>query len=221
MNYIKHSAITFLHQNHLFYKEVTFKKLLTVARKNGYIIKKYSSSGSLMILLNIYDRAKKSSSVSLIDENSNTYIFLDDKLPASKQLFALAHEIGHIKLEHSASSDKSRRQEREANLFAHYILDTAPQKLDTAIKFLTGFLCLCITVTTVFYANKTSTKPLKDNNSVIKIENDTICYFTEYGSVYHLYRDCSYLNNSKKVYTSTIGKCTKKTLCSRCEDKNS
>ena len=56
------------------------------------------------------------------------------------------------------------------------------------------------------------------NQSTIeeKLNNNTTCYFTEYGEVYHIYKDCYYLKNSKAVYTTTIGQCRHDRMCSAC-----
>ena len=201
-----------------------YKKLLFIARQNGYIVKSYSKSLSLLILLNLDERAQKSSSVSLKDENGNIYIFIDDALPEYKQMFALAHEIGHNVLEHVPTTEKKTQQEHEADLFAHYLLDTKAgvKNITKVIGFFSVILCLCIITITVLYP-KTNTPQSVQSVSVSSASSPvvdcTICYHTKYGEVYHIYRDCSYIRNSKTVYTSTISTCGKERMCSRCEQR--
>ena len=260
MNYIKHTSISFLNQNHLKRKELTFKKLLHTARQNGYIVKSYADGIELIAFYGLYERAQKSSSFSITDDSGNTIIFIDDTLAKSKQLFALAHEIGHIRLEHKPCKDKKtkNKQEREANLFAHYLLTgTAPLSLNTYIIIIV-LLCIALILLllnlptsskvdsakqetkgeNVVYSNPatniTTSKYISPSSvsvpsapSVAKIEgaaapevtDETVCYFTPSGEVYHLYADCSYLRNSKTVYSAPISESNKDRLCSRCANR--
>lgn len=151
MNYIKHLSIKFARANRLTHTKITLRKLLYTARKCGYIVKSYSKSYTTMVLLNVYKRAQKSSSVSIIDTDGNVYIFIDDTMPKEKQLFALAHEIGHILLKHNPNDCKKRRQEREANLFAHYLLDADYdiKRLKSTISYLLLIIFLFLAI--IFY----------------------------------------------------------------------
>lgn len=228
MDYIKHSSIKLAKEAKLYGKEISFEDLLFAARQKGYIVRRYSTSADAMILYQIFERAKKSSSVCITDKDSNTVIFIDDSLPEPKQLFALAHELGHITLSHSPESQKKRRQEKEANLFAHYLLDTnfRPKRLNLTISILTGFLCLCISALFMFlpYMDKSAERPTTPSqtvrsSSVSESENARMCYYTEYGEVYHLYSDCYFLKNSKKIYSDSIKNCPKERLCSECDKR--
>ena len=274
MNYIKHSAITFCKNNYLERKEITYKRLINSARQNGYIVKTYSASDELLIYYDLYDRAQKSSSVSITDENENILIFIDDSLTKNKQRFALAHEIGHIVLEHKPNEKTKRKQEREADLFAHYMLTgTAPPRFDFYISIISLFICITVIILsisltltrvrvssghlckaeapteaeaeTVDFAKqkteeeKTTVSAPTENKDTIPADKVTIvppssspssaaessepqsdiCYYTEHGTVYHIYRDCSYLKKSQNVYTSKIEECPLDRLCSRCSNR--
>ena len=228
MDYIKHSSIKFAKETKLYGKEINLEDLLFASRQKGYIVRKYSTSADALILYRIFERAKKSSSVCITDKDSNTVIFIDDSLPKQKQLFALAHELGHITLSHSPESQKKRQQEKEANLFAHYLLDTnfRPKRMNFAISILTVFLCLCISALFILlpYMDKSVEGPATPSqtvrtSSVPESEDATMCYYTEYGEVYHLYSDCYFLKNSKKVYSVSIKNCPKERLCSECDKR--
>ena len=254
MNYIKHTALTFCKNNHLERKEVTYNRLIKTARQNGYIVKTYSASDELLIYYGLYDRAQKSSSVSVTDENANVLIFIDDSLSKNKQRFALAHEIGHIILEHKPNEKTKRRQEREADWFAHYLLTgTAPPRIDLYLSIISLMICVTLIVLLVCLPlmgkmnftkqktegeNTTVSAPTeaKDTIPADKVavappsssassaaesskQQSDICYYTEHGTVYHIYRDCSYLKNSQNVYTSKIDECPLDRLCSRCANR--
>lgn len=229
MNYIKHSSIKFLQRNHLLGKEVTLERLLKASRQNGYIVKYYSTANMQLVLLDLYDRAKKSSSVSCKDENGNVCIFIDDSMSDDEQLFALAHEIGHIILEHKPVENKKLKgkQEREANLFAHHLITkTSPQKISNAINTVLGILIFCalgIMLVVMSSPNKEEVQTVnyhytqaEKSGEVQQITDSTVCYLARYSTVYHTYRDCSYLKNSETVFESTVGKCGKDRQCSRC-----
>ncbi len=248
MNYIKHMAITFAKKNHLYGKEVTFTKLLKAARQNGYIVRTYSSHTTL-IVLDLYDRAKCSNSVSMVDDSGNVMIFLDHKKPKSKQLFGLAHEIGHIILEHPPSEKDKRKYEREADLFAHYLLDANfdRARILNAIKILCCIIFVSLSAIIILLITENSTKSEKINaqtysqpstsdssehklpyaqtpsppaaSSPEPIEQTTTCYFTESGKVYHLYRDCYHIKNSKKVRTGTVKSSDKPRVCETCKSR--
>lgn len=153
MNFIKHSSIKFSYENNLMGKEVNFEKLLKAARRSGYIVMYYSTSATQLILLNLYERARNSRSVCCKDQNGNVCIFIDDSLAGSEKLFALAHEIGHVVLEHKAveTEEEKERQENEANLFAHHLLmESHPYKLKCAIKNLIEFFITVAFLVAVF-----------------------------------------------------------------------
>lgn len=229
MDYIKHSSIRFAKETKLYGKTITFEKLLFAARQKGYIVRKYSTSADTMILYRVFERAKKSSSISITDNDSNTVIFIDDSLPKLKQLFALAHEIGHINLGHSPGSPKKRRQEREANLFAHYLIDLEfdNKRIKFAIKVISVCLCLCLSALFIFahhLNNPTQARTVSSNSEqtierTFEVPKETVCYYTKYGEVYHLYKDCYYIKTSKNVFCDTVENCHKDRLCSACEQR--
>ncbi|MBP3600090.1 MAG: ImmA/IrrE family metallo-endopeptidase [Clostridia bacterium] len=229
MNYIKHSAEKFAKTLKLRDKNISLKKLKALLTKSGFFIKYYSESQILLISLGLLDEANDSDSVSFVDSQGMIYIFIDDTLPEPKQLFALAHETGHIILKHRKTQSLKKQQEREADLFAHYLLSgNGNRKLNIAISAVSLFLCACIILITVlaaFPTNKQQTKTVSaeiedsSKNSNIEI-NNTVCYFTKYGEVYHIYRDCYYIKNSNNVYCDTIEHSHKDRLCSACAIRN-
>ena len=216
MDYIKHSAIIFRNKNGLAKKKITFSLLCKTARQNGFIVKDYSSSRCLRILLDIYDKSLRANSVTAKDGNGNIIIFVNEKLPAKERTFVLAHEIGHILLQHSTRENS--QYENEADLFAHYLLD-----YKTSNRFLLASLCVVLAVTlsagVLFDAIKGDNLYVSESNvesTASFVSKTDICYYTEHGTVYHYYKDCSYIKNSKNVITGTISQCGKSKCCFRC-----
>lgn len=165
MNYAEHTAQLFKKRNGISKRNITYNDLLHVCRKNGYIVKYYSTSATIMVVLGVYDMAAGSAAVSAVDENKNVMIFIKDSLPEKKRLFALAHELGHIELEHKRHNDITAEKE------------------------------------------------------AVSLSESTVCYFAEKGSVYHIYRDCSYLKNTSSVCSDTINHSHKSKICSRCNER--
>lgn len=221
MNFVKHQVIEFKRKNHL--RKVTLKNLLEICHKKGYIVKYYSTSKLIFATLNIWTKAKNADSISIVDSNGNTIIFLRDTFSGEKKLYALAHELGHITLKHEDHSEDYA--EREADLFAHYLLSgTTTSKPTITISIICMIISVCfviIDVVSVPSSNKISTSALAEIESYQEIDaentEDTICYFTKYGQVYHLYPDCQYVQNAKYVYTDTIEHSHRERLCSACE----
>lgn len=244
MDYIKHRALDFCSRNHI-KNTVTLKSLTKIARQNGYIVHKYSTAETLMLLLGVYDDSVNTTSISTKDPNGNIIIFIDDSAPEEKQLFGVAHEFGHINLEHVPTEDEQlrKKQEREADKFAHYILSNRPFLFDTLTLSLAAAIVLLLTLISVLLITPTNSDSIAvdvDSNnssphvssdavscpsvssatdSVLTSSNGPVCYYTKHGSVYHTYRDCTYLDAAANVYETTIDNCPAHELCSRCKNR--
>ncbi len=232
MNYIKHVSIKFAKNHKLYGKEITLKKLLFAAKQNGYVVKNYSTSAHMMIMLGVYERAMKSSSVAVIEEKGDVYIFIDDSMPEQKQLFALAHELGHIQLKHDPQKQGKRQFEREANLFAHYLLDSDYdiKRIFNIIKILIAVLCFlfsfifCLLCYDFFLPQANNSQPTQQNqapsqSSAPSNNTSTVFYYTPHGEVYHIYRDCHYIRNSNNVRATTTKVDGIERICSACEKR--
>lgn len=174
MTFIKHTAISFLNKHHLRHSELNFKRLKKAANQDGYIVKKYSTSIPLIMKLGFYKRAKNSPAFSDTDENGNVLIFYDDSISAPKQLFALAHEIGHILLEHEPDKRNKKRQEREANLFAHYLIEGSAPPLIDKMSLSALIACLAAIIICVFvFLAALSDKDSNDQKGISDAVNNT------------------------------------------------
>jgi len=230
MNYIKHKALHFIKETNISKIPITPQALRTAAQRKGYIIKGYSTSATLMIVLGIYDEAKKAASVSTIDADKNILIFIDDLMPRDKQLFALAHEIGHIELSHTLRTPGSI-QENEANRFAHYLLffNRVRFPISKALIPLIAVLCvIAILLSSVLLKSCEAITTASPGSSSLLQErylNDThiaqTYYWTESGRVYHLYYDCQSLKNSKAILSGSFAEAckAKERLCKFCDKR--
>lgn len=227
MNYAEHTAQLFKKRNGISKRNITYNDLLHVCRKNGYIVKYYSTSATIMVVLGVYDMAAGSAAVSAVDENKNVMIFIKDSLPEKKRLFALAHELGHIELEHKRHNDITA--EKEADCFAHFLL--APSRGSLMLK-LAAAACGAVAIISllgIVYTVNGSIPHSKSSKAAygfaassyeaVSLSESTVCYFAEKGSVYHIYRDCSYLKNTSSVCSDTINHSHKSKICSRCNER--
>lgn len=244
MDYIKHRAFDFRSRNHI-KNTVTLKSLTKIARQNGYIVYNYSATQTLMLLLDVYDDSLTAPSVSTKDSNGNIIIFIDDSAPKDKRLFGMAHEFGHINLEHVPTEDEQlrKKQEREADKFAHYILSKRTFSFNSVVVSLAAAIVLLLTLISILSVTPTNAGSVSidaDSNNVstavsseavsypsvssatdssLTGSNGPVCYYAKHGSVYHIYRDCTYLDAAAQVYETTVDNCPAHELCTRCKNR--
>lgn len=231
MNYIKHTAIKFTKTIRLHNRNINLKNLSAAVSKRNFAVRKYSTSDTLLVSFGLYDEAQDADALSFIDENGIGHIFIDDSMPEQKQLFALAHELGHILLKHDPKKQGKRQFEREANLFAHYLLDSDYdiKRLFAIIKALIVVLCLlfslifCLLCYSIPNKKQGSEKMQTSSNNLPPYDKNnytTTYYYTPNGEVYHIYRDCQYIRNSNVVYTTSTNIDGIERICSVCEKRN-
>lgn len=203
--------------------------LKLVIHQLGYNLSTYSEEKIKLARLKRDEEMKTAPSLSVIDKKGNITVYYNDTLPSFIQRFALAHEIGHIKLGHTRRNLKGEKQEREADKFAEYLLSPSNNRKIEKIHITCIILCLCLSLVSL-YKIFTIDDMSEFNSAIINIENqktstnnnseisyNITCYYARYSEVYHLYKDCYYLKNSKKIYTDTVDECHLDRLCSACE----
>ncbi len=226
MNYVKHRINTFRKQTKLPTKTLTFETLSLAANKLGYIVRPYSTSKAIMIAFSVYDEGMKAASVSFTDNVSNAVIFINDKLSADKQLFALAHEIGHIYLGHNSAVPKAQ-QEEEANRFANYLLsdnaNNLSSKIALALFLFFAFTLSLILIISPFRSQERSAEPsiAVSADAEQYVDNTTTYYWTDSGYVFHYYRNCQALIHCDNVLSGNLSEAQqeKERLCKFCEKK--
>lgn len=110
---------------------VTLDNLAYFIEKRGFEIIDFSRSEDnndatriMMERFHLTEVARQNSAFLYIQGNMR-YVFLDESMSANDKLYALAHELGHICLEHTRAGSfihGTFEQEHEANEFAHYLL---------------------------------------------------------------------------------------------------
>lgn len=186
----------------------------------------YSDEVMKLSALNLLKKSKTAPALSDIDNKGNITVFYNDELPLSIQRLALAHELGHIVLEHLSLNVIGENQEREADKFAEYLLSCPNNVKIERIHITCILLCLCISLVSLYnffnigdreeFKLNTISKEYVSQSNNSESGNHTTCYYARYSEVYHLYKDCYYLKNSK-IYTDTIEDCHLDRLCSACE----
>ena len=226
MNYVKHKAITFRNKTKLSAKSLTLSNLSLAANKIGYIVKPYSTSTAMMIALGVYEEAMRAASVSVKDNASNIVIFINDRLNTDKQLFALAHEIGHIYLGHNSAIPKAQ-QEEEANKFANYLLSDNTNNFSSKIP-LALFLFFALTLSLIMIISQFKPQELLSKTSVPVsagtnqyLDESATYYWTDSGYVYHYYRNCQALMHCDDILSGDYREAVeeKDRLCKFCEEK--
>lgn len=104
--------------------EITLTELKNIAYINGYAVLNYSSTIAKLYFaaLGLSVEAKKTTGFTIIDPKGEATIFIDDNQSNETQLFALAHEMGHIVLNHREKELTGEQQEAEADTFAKALL---------------------------------------------------------------------------------------------------
>lgn len=109
---------------------IDFEVLRELAAQKGWIISTYQAGRHIIKSLNYEDVAARKDSFTVQCKDHGKIIFYKDGLSLTKRNFALAHEFGHIVLEHTSagilgeSDDPAEelRQENEADSFAYSFL---------------------------------------------------------------------------------------------------
>lgn len=118
----------FILTNHLFARPLSFNTLITLCGEKGYAVFSYSQSQKLIAAMHLEEYTKNKAFTWIAGDSK--IIFFDDNLSHSERLFALAHELGHIYLEHTylgilgidSNQEVANKQEVEANTFAYQLL---------------------------------------------------------------------------------------------------
>lgn len=105
-----------------------------VCRHYGWILADYRTGEESIRLLGLSELQKRTDGFCTVTAH-HTYLFFDSSLPAGRQRFTVAHEIGHLLLGHVGPgmatvenrepTGSEREEERQANQFAARLLAPA------------------------------------------------------------------------------------------------
>lgn len=204
-NRIKAQAYEILLENGL--SKVSTENLLFILENQGYEIIEYSQDNNddgineLITRLDVYNYIKSSKAFTYCSQDIKI-VFICEDLSDEEKRYALAHEEGHIFLKHLTqvnTIDATVTQEKEANEFAHYLLNPS---VFLKIKYLTHvhkktvLICFSIILSTVLSA-------FAINIFLSKSKYCDDYYVTDAGKKYHI-EECIFIKNKTKVHKMTI-----------------
>lgn len=114
--------------------------LADLIQRSGFALATYSQAAELIRIFELSAYTSSFPAFTFISDDIRVVLY-SDELSTSDKLFSLAHELGHIVLQHSAegvrgmSDQKQNAQELEADIFAYQIL--APVCVLKKLKILT------------------------------------------------------------------------------------
>ena len=197
-------------------RKATLPRIKKALSRKGYMVWNYSAAQDKLAVLGLLNESKKAKSVSFVDEN-NILIFVDDSITEEMQLFAIVHEIGHIKLEHKVRQLPKEEQEQEANEFAaHFLLSSSVN----IWKIISLMLAVVLLLTSMgFLLNGRSSDKPTSSETVVQTDVNATYYWTTSGTVYHYYADCQSLKHSINILNGSLSKAqkSKDRLCKFCE----
>ncbi|HBL41365.1 MAG TPA: hypothetical protein DDY98_07310 [Ruminococcaceae bacterium] len=180
--------------------------LLSVFREQGYTLIPFHAAhnqadvAQVIENLNLMELVSVSNGFTFVNERFRL-VFVNEDLSDEEQLIVLAHEEGHIFLQHIQSQSilgQDVMQEHEANEFAHFLLHPSGSEKGKrwialhkkAVCVMAACLMLVAIGTSAF---------------VLTTKADSYYgnfYITETGKKYHK-KDCIYVKNKKNIHRMT------------------
>ena len=198
---IKQAVKTFKKQYK--YAAYDYKTLCHIADKLGYTVIEFNNiknDTNVQILLDCLKLSHKISASKGFTYADNNYrlVFIHEDLSIQEKTIVLAHETGHIYLEHMTSIPilgTDVREEYEANEFVHYLLTPSFSTVMTNWIASHKKLLIVSGIIIVLLTAGITAKVIYDK------QNEKIQYYlTETGSKYHI-KNCVYLKNKENIKT--------------------
>lgn len=183
-------------------KQLSFTVLKDVLNQQGYTLVEYNGIfndevvTALLQSLNLQDMVSQSRGFSYSDKN-HRIVFVNEDLSDEERLMVLAHEEGHIYLNHMTSQcciGYDVKQEHDANEFAHYLLNQ--NSFCKASFFLKRHKRVCISVVCVILAIAMGTTGFLVYNRNQSYYDEF--YVTSSGQKYHR-KDCIFVKNKTNI----------------------
>ena len=178
--------------------KITLDNLVYIIEDQGYEIIEYSlgEKNNILSSLNLENYSQGCKAFSY-NGNGVKFVFIRDDTNANDKSYALSHELGHIACGHmrgNGTSSLDIEEEREANEFAHYILNPDlitlvaakyhENKKQAAVAMIV-VVCLLIVILLVSFI-------IKQDSYYGEF------YVTETGSCYHE-ENCIFVKDKKNV----------------------
>ncbi len=224
MNNIKNKVKKFKKYFNL--KETSLENLRQIIQRQGYTIVEFNNIhnnenvSTIINALNLHEHCQCKTGFTYVDDKYRL-VFLHKDLSYYEKLIVLAHEEGHIYLNHFYSTPilgKTVLEEYEANEFAHYLLhqsigQTISQYIQTHRKVTVAATIAIICVLTLGFTYSHIQKDQHNYNEF---------YVTPTGTKYHD-KNCrfvKYNDNVEKISFELLEK-SKYEPCSICLSNNS
>lgn len=203
----KEKALQFLKEFNV--SELSLDRLLEVFSAQGYKLIRYNtfepctSTDELLKELNLTEYSQSTTAFTFKDGNIKI-IFIDDTLLDNEKLYALAHEEGHIYCGHMdrySCSCTSVEDEKEANEFAHYILDPpSSYKIEWYCK--THFKQLLIIACVIMLFASIPIMTIRVERAKLDASQEYVktvdYYITENGTKYHI-EGCRFIKDKDNI----------------------
>lgn len=154
------------------------------------------------------------------------FVFVNKNISDRDKVYLLLHEEAHIYQEHFTGMIgivhlTDVQLENKANKFASAIFKISRFVHNLQFYCLIAIALLALALIFHLQENNTDTHTYitDDVGSYTIADTDTV-YFTEEGEVYHIYKDCYHLSNTRRILSCTLDQCCKPRCCETCLKRN-
>ena len=209
------NPISFFLSNHMYKGKLTYERVEKIILQYGFTLLEYDLSindeiTEILHLHNLMNHAEIESCFTFIVDEYHKYVFIRSGYTEKDKIYMLLHEAGHIYKEHFACKELVHNtrtaKERQANMFSSMLL--------LLNRICRVFPCILagLLITGAIFIVMPDRLPSSRNNS------DIVYYWTQSGSVNHLFEDCYHIRNST-VISGTVEASGKDRVCSACEKR--
>lgn len=195
-------------------------ELKQIIETYGWEIYTYKDAADIIENYNLKDMANKNDSFAT-RVSGRTIIFYDDNISQLDFPYILAHEIGHVTLNHLDNTEDIYIKERDCNDFAEELLSYAPRFKFNTINIIAVTLAVLIAGVfgvysfnryqkehTYVFENSIDIEPSNNTQSdTSSIETNSnsefIVFITEYGEKYHV-AGCRYIEGKENLLEVSI-----------------
>lgn len=199
---------------------IGLSELKQIIETYGWEIYSYKDAADIIANYNLQDMANKNDSFATCI-SGRIIIFYDDNISQLDLPYILAHEIGHVVLNHLDNTDDIYIKERDCNDFAEELLNYTPTFKSNTINIIAVILIIVVIgVFGIYSINKyqkehtyvfedsidiESSNSTQINTSIIDsdVDSELIVFVTEYGTKYHR-SDCRYIEGKDNLTEFSI-----------------
>lgn len=200
--------ISFFFSNKLYKGRLTYNRIEKILFQYGFTLFEFDLSvedeiTEIIQSNNLIARAEIERCFIFIEDEQHKYVFIKSGCTEKDKIYMLLHEAGHIYQEHFATKElvhnTSAAKERQANKFSSMIVI-----LNCICRFFIPPLLAGVLIASIFII-------------IPSAQNDPeVVYYTQSGTVYHLFEDCYHLRNSV-IISGPLESCGKDRICSACD----